>query len=62
MAFKKQKLAWPFIYFLLDTLTFDQHMLFFSEYFNGFLLAWYSTLINNIDSYFKMKKEERKFQ
>ncbi len=31
---------------LLDTLIFDQHMLFFSEKFNGFsylALAWYST-------------------
>ncbi len=31
---------------LLDTLTFDQHVLFFSEMFNGFSLAWYSTLTN----------------
>ncbi len=30
---------------LLDTLTFDQDMLFFSEFFNVFSLAWYSTLI-----------------
>ncbi len=32
---------------LLDTLTFDQHMLFLSEMFNGFsylALEWYSTL------------------
>ncbi len=28
----------------LDALTFDQHMLFLSECFNGFPLAWYSTL------------------
>ncbi len=35
-----------FILLLLDTLTFDQHILFFSESFNGFSLAWYSTLNN----------------
>ncbi len=33
-----------YVFWLLDTLTFDQHILFFSELFNGFSLAWYSTL------------------
>ncbi len=36
-----------YIFSLLDTLTFDQHMLFFLEMFNGFsylALAWYLTL------------------
>ncbi len=28
----------------MDTFTFDQHMIYFSEYFNGFSLKWYSTL------------------
>ncbi len=32
------------IFILLDTLTFDQHMVFFSEFVNVFSLEWYSTL------------------
>ncbi len=37
-------MATDFFFLLLDTLTFDQHKLFFSEFFNEFSLAWYSTL------------------
>ncbi len=45
MAFKKKtSMVRYYLFSLLDTLTFDQHMLFFSEFFNGFSLAWYSTL------------------
>ncbi len=33
-----------YVFPLLDTLTFDQHMLCFSEFCNGFSLAWSSTL------------------
>ncbi len=46
MALKKKKtsVARYYFIFLLDTLTFDQHMLIFTEFFNGFSLSWYSTL------------------
>ncbi len=36
------------VFLLLDTLTIDQHIIFFSECFNGFSLAWYSTLTEQI--------------
>ncbi len=44
MALKK--IAWQGTIFfgILDTLTIDQHMLFFTIFFNGLSLAWYSTL------------------
>ncbi len=49
MAFKKNLVWWGFFFSpLLDTLTFDQYMLFFSEFWYGvsyLALAWYSTLI-----------------
>ncbi len=46
MVFEKKSsgLRYYFCFSLLDTLTFDQHMLFFSDVFNGFLLVGYSTL------------------
>ncbi len=48
MAFKKNpRVVTYYLFWLLDTLTFDQHILFFSEFFNGFSLAWYSTLKHN---------------
>ncbi len=31
-------------FFLIGYITFDQHMLFFSEFINEFSLTWYSTL------------------
>ncbi len=55
MAFKKT-LAWQGIFFLLlllNTLTLDQHMLLFSEFFNGFSVAWYSTLRDKYYNYMK---------
>ncbi len=49
MAFKKKPSVLRYYFCpLLDTLTFDQYMLFFSEIVNGFsylALAWYSALI-----------------
>ncbi len=49
MAFKKKSSMVRYYYFfpLLDTITFDQYKLFFSEFWYGFsylALAWYSTL------------------
>ncbi len=41
---------------LMDTLTIDQHMLFFSECFNGFSLPWYSMLRDVIFSYPKCQR------
>ncbi len=35
-----------FYYYWMDTLTFDQHVIF-SEFLNGFSLAWYSILKNS---------------
>ncbi len=43
MAFKKKSSMVQYFLLLLDTLTFDQRMLFFSIFFNGFSSAWYST-------------------
>ncbi len=48
MAFKKKTSKERYYIFpLLDKVSFDQHMLFFSDFFNGFSYwasAWYSTL------------------
>ncbi len=44
MAFKTKTSVVRYSFLLLDTLTFEQHMVFFSDFFNGFSLAWYSTL------------------
>ncbi len=40
----KNKTSMVRVFFLLDTLTFDQHILFLSEFFNGFSLEMYSTV------------------
>ncbi len=48
MAFKKKKnlrgKKLIFRDYCVHYKSFDQHMLFFSDFFNGFSLAWYSTL------------------
>ncbi len=45
IAFKKKTSMIRYhVFGLLDTLTSDQHMLFFLDVFKGFSLAWYSTL------------------
>ncbi len=48
MAFKKNLHGKVLLYPLLDKLTFEQHMLFLSDFFYELsysALAWYSTLI-----------------